>query len=245
MKKEQKGYQNMKLMTKGMLLIELLLLLVLCVSLYKKHTTTSVMVKSEEIEEKSPCVVIDAGHGGMDPGKIGIHQELEKNINLQIAKKVQQYLEQEDIQVVMTRETDEGLYQESDHNKKIVDMKKRLEVIEESKPDLAISIHQNSYSSEEVTGMQVFYYKDSLEGKHAADMMQKQLIETLQPQKRREAKDNKTYYLLKKTTVPLMIIECGFLSNAKESKMLSDEVYQKRLAWAIHLGILKYLNQTQ
>ena len=188
-----------------------------------------------------PCVVLDAGHGGIDQGKIAINGELEKDINLAIAKKVKAYLEAQDVYVVMTRENDDGLYKESDSNKKIVDMKNRLRIIEENQPFLAVSIHQNSYSTEDVSGMQVFYYRDSLSSKEAAACMQEQLITTLKPEKERVPKENTTYYLLKKTSVPMLIVECGFLSNSREAQLLSTEAYQNRVAWAIHLGILRYI----
>ena len=189
-----------------------------------------------------PVVVLDAGHGGIDPGKVGINGELEKDINLAIAHKVKRYLEQQNVKVIMTRQEDIGLYQESDSNKKVVDMKARLAMIEEASPQLAVSIHQNSYPDASVSGMQVFYYKDSLKGKNAALLMQQQMIASMQPKKEREAKDNGTYYLLKKTTVPLIIVECGFLSNETEAALLSTDAYQEKLAWSIHLGILRYLS---
>lgn len=191
--------------------------------------------------ESSKCVVIDAGHGGIDPGKVGINNALEKDINLAIAQKVKKYLEAQDIKVIMTREDDNGLYDDNDTNKKVCDMKERLRIIEEAAPKLAISIHQNSYPQEEVSGVQVFYYKDSLEGEKAAFIMQEQMIQTLQPNKERQAKENGSYYLLKKTSVPIMIVECGFLSNRNEAELLITDEYQNRVAWAIHLGILKYI----
>lgn len=196
----------------------------------------------ETADSGKKVVVLDAGHGGIDPGKVGINGELEKDINLAIAHKVKRYLEQQDIEVIMTRLEDGGLYQEKDSNKKVVDMKARLAMIEEANPQLAVSIHQNSYSDASVSGMQVFYYKDSLKGKNAALLMQQQMIASMQPKKQREAKDNGTYYLLKKTTVPLIIVECGFLSNEMEAKLLSTDAYQEKVAWAIHLGILRYLS---
>ena len=152
-------------------------------------------------------IVVDAGHGGIDPGKIGINNALEKDINLAIALKLARNLRENGINVVMTRTDDNGLYKETDSNKKVVDMKKRLAIIEEAKPALAVSIHQNSYPDSSVSGVQVFYYKDSVKSKDAADILQTQLIKTLKPKKERVAKDNSSYYLLKKTSVPIVIVE--------------------------------------
>lgn len=194
-------------------------------------------------EEKGRLVVIDAGHGGMDPGKIGVNQVLEKDINLQIAKRVKTLLEQNDVKVVMVREDDQGLYDESASNKKVQDMKRRMEVIEKSDAVLAVSIHQNSYQEEYVCGPQVFYYTTSEEGKTAAFLMQVQLAEGLEQEKKREAKANNSYYLLKKSTIPTIIVECGFLSNYAEAERLKTEAYQEQVAFQITMGILKYLNQ--
>lgn len=193
--------------------------------------------------ETEPVVVIDAGHGGMDPGKIGVNQVLEKDVNLQIAKRVRTLLEQNDVRVVMVREDDNGLYDESASNKKVQDMKRRMEVIENSNAILAVSIHQNSYGEEYVCGPQVFYYTTSEKGKNAASLLQKQLVEGLEPESKRAVKANNSYYLLKKSTIPTIIVECGFLSNYTEAEKLRTEVYQEQMAFQITMGILKYLNQ--
>lgn len=219
-------------------------LLIFAMLLVAKESAELVKVwKQQEKQEKVTTVVIDAGHGGIDPGKVGINDVLEKDINLSIALKLKKYLEQQDIRVVMTRETDDGLYEESDLNKKVKDMKKRLAIMEEAKPSLTISIHQNSYPEESVSGMQVFYYETSIEGKALAEMMQQTMIACLKPQKERTAKANDTYYLLKKTSIPIVIVECGFLSNRAEADMLVSSDYQEKLAWAIHMGVLRYLNR--
>lgn len=190
-------------------------------------------------EKRKTVVVIDAGHGGIDPGKVGINQALEKDVNLVIAKKVKRYLELSDVEVIMTREGEEGLYRPEDSNKKVQDMKNRVALIDSAEADLAVSIHQNSYSEEYVKGAQVFYYATSLQGQAVAEMMQKTMAEVLDKENRREAKANDSYYLLKKTKTPIIIVECGFLSNAEEAGLLTKESYQDRVAWAIHLGILR------
>lgn len=192
-------------------------------------------------EGRRPVVVIDAGHGGIDPGKVGINRALEKDINLAIARKVKRYLELSDVEVIMTREGEEGLYRPEDSNKKVQDMKNRVALIDSSGADLAVSIHQNSYSEEYVKGAQVFYYATSLQGKEIAETMQRTLAQTLDSGNHREAKANDSYYLLKKTKTPIIIAECGFLSNSEEAGLLIDEAYQDRVAWAIHLGILRCL----
>ena len=220
--------------------------LIFAMLLVAKESAELVKVWNQQNEqEKVMTVVIDAGHGGIDPGKVGINDALEKDINLSIALKLKKYLEQQDIRVVMTRETDMGLYEESDSNKKVRDMKNRLAIMEEIKPELVISIHQNSYPEESVSGMQVFYYETSTEGKRLAEIMQQTMIVSLNPQKERTAKANDTYYLLKKTSAPIVIVECGFLSNRAEAELLVSSDYQEKMAWAIHMGVLRYLNQSE
>lgn len=189
-----------------------------------------------------PVVAIDVGHGGNDPGKVGVDGTLEKDINLQIAKRLKSYLEASDVEVVMTREDDTGLYNAGDSNKKMADMRKRCEVINEAKPNVVVSIHQNSYHQEAISGGQVFYYKTSEKGKQLAEIIQKRFDYVLGDENRRAAKANDNYYLLLHVKEPIVIVECGFLSNWKESSMLNSAEYQDRLAWTIHVGVMEFLN---
>lgn len=187
-------------------------------------------------------IVIDAGHGGRDPGKVGVNNTLEKDINLKIALKLKALLEQNDYKVIMIREEDTGLYSESDSNKKVSDMKKRVEIINNSNAILAVSIHQNSFTQEEIKGAQVFYYTGSAAGKEYAGILQEQLKKTINDGNKRQAKSNDAYYMLKKTQIPIVIVECGYLSNNKEAQLLNTDEYQEKMAWAIHLGMINYLN---
>lgn len=193
-------------------------------------------------EAEKAVIVLDAGHGGDDPGKVGVDGKLEKDINLQIVLKLKNYLEQADIRVILTRDSDAGLYRESDKQKKRADMRERCRIMEEAKPDLVVSIHQNSYHQEDVSGAQVFYYKNSVKGKRLAEIIQKRFDYVLGEANRRAAKPNESYYLLMHTKAPIALVECGFLSNWNESAKLGDEEYQDRIAWTIHMGILEYLN---
>ena len=198
--------------------------------------------KEDNKAQEKIRVVIDAGHGGKDPGKVGINGALEKDINLRIAMKLKEFLEQADVEVILTRETDAGLYDEDASNKKVQDMKRRVTLIEETAPLLTISIHQNSYHEEYVHGAQAFYYTGSEKGKELAEIIQQSLLNEADPENTRSAKANDSYYLLKKTSSPIVIVECGFLSNSEEAEKLNSEYYQEKLAWAIHLGVLQYIN---
>ncbi len=197
---------------------------------------------SVQAGKAKPVVVIDAGHGGRDPGKVGVDGSLEKDVNLSIAWKLKEYLEASDVMVVMTREDDNGLYSDSDSSKKAADMKERCEIINQTAPALTVSIHQNSYHQEEVRGGQVFYYKGSEKGKRLADLIQERFDYVLGGKNSRKAKANDNYYLLLHARTPIVIVECGFLSNWEEAQLLGTEEYQDRLAWTIHMGIMEYLN---
>ena len=193
-------------------------------------------------EKKKYIVCVDPGHGGTDPGKVGINGQLEKDINLAIAKKLKTYLEASDVTVVLTRDKDMGLYSSGDAHKKMADMRKRCQLIEEVKPDLVISIHQNSYHEEAIRGGQVFYYKTSVRGKKLAQILQERFDYVLGDANKRQAKANDNYYLLLHVKEPIVIAECGFLSNEEEEKRLQEDDYQNRLAWGIYNGIMDYFN---
>ena len=158
-------------------------------------------------EKKKYIVCVDPGHGGTDPGKVGINGQLEKDINLAIAKKLKTYLEASDVTVVLTRDKDMGLYSSGDAHKKMADMRKRCQLIEEVKPDLVISIHQNSYHEEAIRGGQVFYYKTSVRGKKLAQILQERFDYVLGDANKRQAKANDNYYLLLHVKEPIIIAE--------------------------------------
>lgn len=138
------------------------------------------LMKSMTKEEaRSITIAIDAGHGGFDPGKIGVNKALEKNINLSIAYKLKRLLEEKGIKIVMTREDDNGLYKATDRDKKSVDMRKRVSIINSSDVLFAVSIHQNSFSQESSRGAQVFYHQNSIEGKLIAETIQERMKQSL------------------------------------------------------------------
>lgn len=229
----KKTYQTLHFMMSLLLLCSMVLL----------SREAALYVNNAVRTEPAYTVVLDSGHGGIDPGKIAADGTFEKDINLSIALKLQSYLEQSDVRVVMTRTTDEGLYAPEDSNKKVQDMKNRIAVMESCNADIVVSIHQNSYSDSTVHGAQVFYYTSGKESEALAKNLQAVLIEKLDPDNHRQAKGNDSYYLLKKTSRPIVIVECGFLSNPEEAARLKTDSYQDEIAWALHLGILQYLNQ--
>lgn len=205
----------------------------------------AILVTNDHAKEKKICIVVDAGHGGSDPGKVGVNDALEKDINLELALKLKKLLEQKDVEVVLTRDSDVGLYSEDANNKKADDMQKRCKIIADADPVFTVSLHQNSYTSPEVKGAQVFYYGQSATGKELAEILQESLITHVDPENTRTAKANESYYLLKKTPTPTVIVECGFLSNPTEAKLLLDSDYQDKLVRAIYMGIISYLEKEE
>lgn len=231
----------MKTIREYFCLLTVILLLILSITFLGPRAKT-VLSQSSSLADAKSTVVIDAGHGGFDSGKIGIDGNLEKDINLSIAKKLARLLEAAGLNVVMTRTADVSLAENISSGKKKQDMLNRTALINEASADCVISIHQNSYPDESIKGAQVFYYSNSDSSKMLAALLQQQLIKSVDPSNHRVEKGEQSYYLLKNVHGPIVIAECGFLSNREESKKLADDAYQQKLAWAIHLGILQYLN---
>lgn len=184
------------------------------------------------------CIVIDAGHGGYDPGKVAADGTEEKGINLAIAKALEGYLEQGGAVVYTTRTEDSSL-----SSSKREDLKSRADIANNSNADMFISIHQNSFPKGSAKGAQVFYYKGSEQGKRLAELIQARLREVADSSNERLAKANDSYYVLKQTDIPGVIVECGFLSNSEEHDKLMSEEYREKLAWAIYMGIQDYFGE--
>lgn len=205
-------------------------------------------VKNKNMERESKenglTVIIDPGHGGVDPGKIGINNVPEKEINLAIGLKLKEQLEDSGYHVIMTRSSDVGLYTDSDSNKKRADMNSRCGLIntEYTKDSrvINVSIHQNSYPAESVKGPQVFYYSKSENGKTLAKILQSVINEQMEVERPRTEKANDNYYMLVHTDCPSVIVECGFLSNREEAEKLSSDDYQRKMVEAIVKGIEEY-----
>lgn len=234
-----KGWvQNMEKKINKKLLAGILAIIVIVMAFSFVQTEETMKQGNEKY-----VVAIDPGHGGFDPGKVGVSGALEKDINLSISWKVKQQLEKKGIEVIMTRTTDQGLYAEEDKNKKSADMRNRVETIQASGAAVAVSIHQNSFTDTVSKGSQVFYYTGSKEGQHLANLIQTSIKETLKDDNHRTEKGNTDYYMLRKVTCPIVIVECGFLSNPMEEALLTEEDYQEKMANGISKGIIKYLTE--
>ena len=181
------------------------------------------------------------GHGGTDPGKVSTDGIKEKDINLEIAGYLKDYLIAQDYTVYLTRSTDCGLYNENASNKKSSDLRNRVQFFQEKNAYLVVSLHQNSYSDSFQHGAQTFYHSSGTSSKQLAEIIQASLL-NIDNTNTRTAKSSDSYYILKNSSMPAVIVECGFLSNPEETAKLTDPNYQKKLAYAISLGICEYDN---
>lgn len=225
------GKRTARIVGELLLLAVLFLISIMC-KIYQKVSATTF--------EGEVVVCIDPGHGGNDPGKLGITGVMEKDINLSIGLKLKEELEKRNVKVVMTRTTDICLADDLVRNKKTADMNKRIEILESSKADIFISIHQNSYPDTSVKGAQCFFYKGSYLGENLAKIIQGQMIKTVDSTNKRKAKSEKDLFVLRKSSCPAVIIECGFLSCPREEEILKTDAYQSKIAKAIADGIMIY-----
>ncbi len=194
-------------------------------------------------------VIIDAGHGGPDGGTSSDDGILEKDINLQIATKLNDILNSMGVKTVMTRSEDVSIHNNTAktiREKKISDIKNRLEIMNKTENSIFVSIHQNHFSVSKYNGTQVFYSKNNPLSQSLANCIRQSVISYLQPENSREIKESGSeIYLLYHAQQPSVMVECGFLSNSDETQKLKDEMYQKKLAFLIAVGIFDYFKNTE
>ncbi len=189
-------------------------------------------------------VVIDPGHGGEDGGAVGVGGSLEKDINLDVSKYLRDFFSSVDISVIMTREADVMLYKDGQHNrKKFYDLYNRVEMCRDVQNGLVISIHQNKFPIAKYSGLQVYYSKNHNGSKIFADIVQNNTRKYLQHENDRKTKEaGRNIFLLEKLECPAVIVECGFLSNSDEEKLLCQSDYQRKLAFVIFSSVMDYIN---
>lgn len=194
-------------------------------------------------------VIIDAGHGGPDGGTSADDGTIEKELNLQIALKLNEILNSMGINTVMIRTEDVSIHDESAktiRQKKVSDLKNRLNIINETENSIFVSIHQNHFSDSKYSGAQVFYSKNNSDSSILANSVRQTLISYLQKDNTREIKASGTdIYLLYHAKSPSVMVECGFLSNFAETQNLKNENYQRKLAFMIALGIVDYFKTSK
>lgn len=199
-------------------------------------------VNSSDISE--PIIVIDAGHGGEDGGAVA-NNNVEKDINLSISKKLKDIFKASGFIVITTRDKDKMINTNGSslRERKVSDMKNRLELFNKNENNIVVSIHQNKFSQEKYSGTQVFYSKNNPQSEIMAEYIRKNIAKLIQPENERAAKPaDGSIYLLYNSKVPAVIVECGFISNYTEANKLKDNNYQKKLAFAIYSGVLEFYN---
>lgn len=226
------------------LVFVLVLFLVLGIALIRSSTTTDIRNPGTAGENTAMTkkVIIDSGHGGEDGGAVSPNGTMEKDINLNIAMLLGQLLEKDGMEVVYTR-TDDRMLGAGDgalRNRKVADLKERLRIIEENSDSIFVSIHLNKFSQESVRGAQVFYSGNHKSGAMLAKKIQETLIDLNEANNRICKEADKNIYLLEHATIPAVIVECGFLSNAEDEALLKSENYQKELAQSVYSGIKSY-----
>ena len=222
-----------------------LLLCALGQMLEKKGEDYTSVLEYDESQSYKRVIVLDAGHGGEDGGAVGHGGVLEKDINLKVAKIIYELLKLNDTNVIMTRTEDKMLYdryQNYEGRKKMYDLRARVEMANEIEDSVLISIHMNSYPSPSCRGAQVYYSKNHSESYNIAGKVQTYLSSYVQKDNTRKIKAaGSNIYLLDKASSPAVLIECGFLSNPDDTKMLSDAEYRKKLACSIFAALCDYL----
>ena len=226
------------------------------VSLYAfsfKIANEDIMLNKKTVETVSTpvtnkIIIVDAGHGSPDEGAESLNGITEAEINLKIALKLQNLLEQSGCTVILTRSDENEIYDvgsDSIREKKISDVKNRVKIGNESSADIFVSIHLNKIPEQQYYGWQTFYKNGSEESKVLATEIQKNLNDAIQKENKRIPAMLNSVYIMKNVEIPITIVECGFLSNPKEEELLQTDEYQNKLAWGIYNGINNYFYNKQ
>jgi N-acetylmuramoyl-L-alanine amidase len=192
----------------------------------------------EEPDFNRPLILVDAGHGGFDAGAESINGVEEDDLNLTVAKLVQEGLDKAGCDVVMTRETGEAL-----GKTKRKDMEKRADYLSRDDISIVVSIHMNKFTDPSVSGPMAYYMKGSDPGQKLAEYVINEICDSI-GRTRRFANPG-DYFVLRETSAPSVLVECGFLSNPDDEKLLQDPAHQQKLADGIVKGITEYLKYVQ
>lgn len=236
----------MKIGKKSIIAIITAFLIILSAMLYLTFMANFSAAEASSMPITQKTVIVDAGHGGDDSGAIGIDGTVEKDINLDIALKLEKILKFYGFNVIMTRTQDvmtcdDGL--DSLRKRKISDIHNRFELMRKNPDAIFISVHQNKFEDSSQHGTQVFYSGNDERSKELAEAIQTSVTLTLQRKNDRVVKKSGSgIYLLYHAKIPAVLVECGFISNSDEVKKLKDESYRMKLAILIADGLLKYLS---
>lgn len=244
----------MKIVTTSGIKIRTVLFLVLFSIIASIGAGTLYVMKKDALEVSADfhsfkTVIIDAGHGGVDGGTSADDGTLEKDINLQIALKLNEMLSAMGVETVLIRDSDVSIHDESAvtiRQKKVSDLKNRLSIMNNTDDPIFVSIHQNHFGQPEYSGTQIFYSKNNSLSRNLADKIRMPVISYLQTENTREIKQSGSeIYLLNNAKVPAVMVECGFLSNPDEAGKLKNELYQNKLVFMIAIGIIDYFTDTE
>ena len=231
---------------KILLFLMILLFLIIFIILYNiifKHFLLIKNIAVSSTPVSNHVVILDAGHGMPDGGAVGTNGSIESELNLEIVLKLQKLLEASNCIVILTRSDENGIY-DTDANtireKKVSDMKNRVKIANNSNAEIFISIHLNKLEQENVSGWQTFYKNDDKISKELAYKIQKDLDYFMKKNNKKEVKSISNIYLTKNVEIPLVLIECGFLSNNLENELLQNDTYQDKLVWSIYTGIMDF-----
>lgn len=206
-------------------------------------TEMQITVPTVSLPVSGKTIVVDAGHGKPDEGAESSTGTTEAETNLKIALKLQNLLEQSGSTVILTRSDENAIYDYDSktlRQKKISDIHNRVKIGNESSADIFVSIHLNKIPQQQYDGWQTFYNAQSSDGKKLAESIQNSLNDAIQKENNRVAKTIDNIYIIKHVEIPTTIVECGFLSNPEEEKLLLQDEYQDKLAWGIYNGIIDY-----
>ncbi len=200
-------------------------------------------MKQEDLVAHRKCIIIDAGHGGVDGGTTSCTGVTESNLNLEIALRLNEFLHLIGIDTKMIRTTDCSVYTsgETIAAKKVSDLKERVRIVESTRNSILVSIHQNYFAQSIYSGAQVFYGNHK-ESRTIASKLQKTLVNTVNPGSKRTEKNAKGVYLMEHVSCPAILVECGFLSNPKEEALLRSADYQIKLCCIIGTTLLDFIN---
>lgn len=227
---------------KRIVLLASLLIAVVSIGIFQMN------LKEESIETvalpvSNKVIVLDAGHGNPDGGAVSTNGISEAEINLKIALKLQNLLEQSGATVILTRSDENGIYDADKtklKNQKVSDIKNRVKIGNSSSADIFVSIHLNKISQSQYSGWQTFFKSGSEQGEKLATSIQENLNKTIEKENNRVPMKLDNVYIVKNVEIPLTIVECGFLSNEEEERKLQEDDYQDKLAWGIYNGIINY-----
>lgn len=210
--------------------------------LFYLHLVNVTPVSSYQLAQR-PTIIIDPGHGGEDGGAVSVTGSLEKDINLSISKKLNTFLTANGYNTVLTRTNDSSLSDDCNQYNKHLDLENRVNIFNSSHNNIVVSIHQNKFTQEQYSGTQVFYSQNNINSKILAENIKNSVKYLLQNDNDRECKKAGTeIFVLNESTVPTVLVECGFLSNSIEAKLLENDEYQSKIAYSIYLGILEFEN---